>query len=99
MSAGHYVYKLIPPRPTFATDMSDRERTLMGEHVVYWTALMRSGGVVIFGPVADPAGSWGLAVVEAANADEVRALGTEDPAVKSGMASFEVYAMPLAIVR
>jgi uncharacterized protein YciI len=99
VSAEHYVYKLIPPRPTFATDMSDSERRLMGEHVGYWTALKGCGSVVVFGPVADPAGSWRLAVVEAASEDEVRALGAEDPAVTSGMASFEVYRMPLAIVR
>ena len=53
----------------------------------------------MFGPVADPAGSWGLAEVEADDEEAVRALAADDPAVRSGLASFEVHAMPGAMVR
>ena len=53
----------------------------------------------MFGPVSDPSGGWGLAVVEAETEDEVRALGADDPAVTSGTATFEVMPMPVAIVR
>jgi uncharacterized protein len=95
----HFVYKLIPPRPTFDADMSDDEAALMGRHAEYWQELLAAGRVIVFGPVSDPAGSWGLAVVEAESEDEVRALGAEDPAVKSGMATFEVLPMPVAVVR
>ncbi len=58
--AHHFVYKLIPPRPTFALDMSDAETKIMGEHAAYWQSLLDRGEVVAFGPVLDPAGSWGL---------------------------------------
>lgn len=51
------------------------------------------------GPVADLAGTWGLAVVEADTEADVRALGERDPAITSGIATFEVCAMPMAIVR
>jgi uncharacterized protein YciI len=95
----HFVYKLIPPRPTFDADMSDDEAALMGHHAEYWQEMLAAGRVIVFGPVSDPAGSWGLAVVEAEGEDEVRALGAEDPAVQSGMATFEVFAMPAAVVR
>lgn len=95
----HFAYKLIPPRPTFDTDMSDAEAAIMGQHVGYWQDLVEQGIVVVFGPVRDPAGTWGLAVVEAEAEEHVRALGVDDPAVKSGMATFQVYAMPDAIVR
>jgi hypothetical protein len=37
--------------------------------------------------------------VEAEIEDDVRALGADDPAVKSGMATYEVLSMPVAIVR
>jgi len=95
----HFVYKLIPPRPTFDTDMSDDEAAIMGEHAGYWQNLLEERRVVVFGPVRDPAGVWGLAVVEAETEDEVRALGADDPAVKSGMATYEVLPMPVALVR
>lgn len=93
-----FVYKLIPPRPTFDRDMTEAEAAIMADHVVYWQSLTAAGTALVFGPVADPAGMWGLAVVKAASEDDVRALGAEDPAVKSTMATFDVYAMPGAII-
>lgn len=99
MGSNCFAYKLVPPRPSFAADMSEAEAAIMGEHSVYWQGLLDRGTVVAVGPVADPAGTWGLAVVEARTADDVRALGAADPAVTSGMSTFEVYPMPGAIVR
>ena len=32
----HFVYKLVPPRPTFALDMDETEAELMGRHAAYW---------------------------------------------------------------
>ncbi|MFI7063701.1 YciI family protein [Kribbella sp. NPDC050124] len=95
----YFAYKLIPPRPTFAADMTEAEAAVMAEHVGYWHDLITAGTAVVFGPVADPAGVWGLAVVSAGDADEVRALGAKDPAVGSGLATFEVLPMPDAIAR
>jgi uncharacterized protein len=95
----HFVYKLIPPRATFATDMSDAEAGIMAQHIGYWRGLTDRGTAIVFGPVADPAGVWGLAVVNAESAEDVYALGMEDPAVKSEMSTFQVFSMPDAIVR
>jgi uncharacterized protein YciI len=95
----YFLYKLIPPRPTFASDLSDTEGAVMGDHVAYWGRLVEEGVVVVFGPVGDPSGAWGMAVVEAASEDEVRRLGEEDPAVTSGVATFEIYPMPDAVAR
>lgn len=92
------MYKLIPPRPTFAQDMTEVERKVMQEHVVYWKALTDIGTAIVFGPVLDPKGPWGVAVVEVADEADARALGTNDPAVKAGL-TFEVYAMPDTVVR
>lgn len=95
----HFVYKLIPPRPTFHADMSETEQAIMGRHVEYWTDLLDKRTAVVFGPVLDPAGAWGLAVVQADTDAEVRRLGDNDPAVMSGMATYDVIAMARAIVR
>ena len=94
----HFVYKLIPPRPTFATDMTPEEGALMAAHATHWRSLMDEGRVLVFGPVADPAGVWGMAVVEAGDADEVRAMGDADPAVASGVMTYAVLPMLSAVV-
>jgi uncharacterized protein len=94
----HFLYKLIPPRPTFDSDISESEGTIMGQHVAYWQALTERGTAIVFGPVSDPIGSWGLAVVQAETATDVCALGNADPAVVSGVARFEICPMPGAIV-
>ena len=90
MTANHFVYKLIPPRPTFASDMSDGEKAVMEEHFAYWTTRFEGGQVVVFGAVLEPAGVWGLAVVEAGSVDELRAIGEGDPAVRTGTCTFEI---------
>jgi uncharacterized protein YciI len=95
----HFVYKLVPPRTTFAADMSEAEAAIMAQHIHYWQGLTDRGTAIVFGPVADPAGVWGLAVVEAESAEDVHAIGAEDPAVKSKMSSFQVFVMPDAIIR
>jgi uncharacterized protein len=94
----HFLYKLSPPRPTFDQDMSETEGAIMGRHVAYWQELAERGTAIAFGPVSDPAGAWGLAVVEAETNEQVRALGDADPAVVSGLARFEICPMPGAIV-
>ena len=95
----YFLYKLIPPRRTFALDMSREEAEIMSRHVAYWQELADRGVAVAFGPVADPAGSWGLGLVEAEAEEEVKALRDADPAVTSGLGSVEIYPMPGAIVR
>ena len=95
----YFLYRLIPPRPTFAMDMTAAEQATMGRHAAYWQAHLEEGRVVVFGPVADPDGTWGMAVLEVEGEAGAVALGEEDPAVSSGMATFAVHAMPMTSVR
>ncbi len=97
--SGYFVYRLIPPRPTFAQDMDDHERSIMGRHVEYWQKLLSEGRVLLFGPVLDRTGSWGLGVFEAQSEDEARAIVDSDPAIKSGMARAELGPMVQAVLR
>ena len=73
--SSYFAYKLIPPRPSFPVDMTHTEAAIVQDHFVYWQKLLSQGTAVLYGPVADPAGAWGLAIVEAGTADEVRAGG------------------------
>ena len=86
----HFVYKLVPPRPTFAMDMSEVEAKLMGEHAAYWRQMDR-GHVIVFGPVMDPAGVWGLGVLDTVDEDEARSLVLADPVIEAGTCSFELH--------
>ncbi len=76
----HFFLKLVPCRPTFAFDMTDDERAIMGQHLAYWTTFMDRGDVVVFGPVMDPAGPWGMGVVAAESEDAIRTFIANDPA-------------------
>jgi hypothetical protein len=93
----YFLYKLIPPRPSFPTDMSEAEAAIMGRHVEYWSDQIAAGTALFFGPVADPAGAWGFAVVVADAEDQVRAMSKDDPAVATGLGTYEVYAIPGAV--
>ena len=94
-----FLYKLIPPRPTFVQDMTEAEMKVMQDHATYWKGLIDEGIAIIFGLVLDPIGPWGLGIVDVVNESEALALGTNDPAVKEAGLAFEVYLMPGSILR
>jgi uncharacterized protein YciI len=73
--------------------MTEVERKIMQEHVVYWKDLSDRRIAIIFGPVLDPKGTWGVAIVEVTSEPEAHILGRDDPAVQAGL-TFEVYPMP-----
>jgi uncharacterized protein YciI len=94
-----FVFRLIAPRPTFALDMTDAEREIMGRHAAHWQPLVDAGRMVVFGPVLDSTGSWGLGVVDADGEDEIRRFASEDPVVTTGTAEIEIGKMLAGFVR
>jgi uncharacterized protein YciI len=94
-----FVFRLKAPRPTFALDMTDEERQIMGRHAAYWQPLIEAGRMVVFGPVLDGTGSWGLGVVEADDEDELRQFAARDPVVTTGTADIEMGKMLAGFVR
>jgi uncharacterized protein len=94
-----FVFRLKAPRPTFALDMTDEEREIMHRHAAYWQPFIDSGQMVIFGPVLDTTGSWGLGVVEAEDEDELRTFAAGDPVVTSGTANIEIGKMLAGFIR
>ena len=68
-------------------------------HAAYWQPYIDSGQMVVFGPVLDDTGSWGLGVIEADDEDELRAFAARDPAVISGTADMEIGKMLAGFVR
>ena len=79
--------------------MSDEERKVMARHADHWRSWVESGQMVIFGPVLDSSGSWGLGVVEADDEQELRAFAAHDPVVTTGTGTIEVRKLLADFVR
>jgi uncharacterized protein len=90
MSGKLFLFRLVPPRADFAQTLTPSEQETMKQHAEYWQRLLDNGRVVVFGPVADPEGMWGLGVVRAESHEDVVLLGQNDPAISSGVATFDV---------
>ena len=94
-----YVCRLLPPRSNFAIDMTPEERHVMDAHAAYWSERLRKGVAIVYGPVADPKGVWGLGVIRVKSEEQMRELVEGDPAVLARIgASYEVLPMLNAIV-
>jgi uncharacterized protein len=92
METKPFLLKLFAPRPTFHLDMTEAERDVMQRHTAYWRTLLDRGVALAYGPVLDPSGSWGVAIMEVADIAAAREIAAQDPAGKSGM-RIEVYPM------
>ena len=96
----YFHLKLIPPRSTFPSDMTEVEREAMGRHAAYWRGKAEERIAIAVGPVFDPASTYGLALVEAADEVAATALGENDPVVKAGLGfRYAVASIPSLILR
>ena len=80
------------PRPTFHLDMTSEERAIMERHVAYWSEKAQHGIAIVFGPVLDPRGVYGIGVYHVQDEAEMQDLLERDPA--KGLLRFEV-ALPM----
>lgn len=79
--------------------MSDEEREIMGRHAAHWQPYIESGQMVVFGPVLDETGTFGLAVIEAEDEQELRDFVAADPVITTGTAQVVIGRMPAGFVR
>lgn len=95
-----FLLRLIGPRPDFMHTMTEEERGLMMRHGAYLKGWMDKGRIIVFGPVADPAGPWGLGVVQVESREELDEITANDPTILSGQGfRYEAIPMPRAIFR
>ncbi len=92
----YFFLKALNPRPTFHLDMTAEERALMEKHVTYWTEKAAQGIALIFGPVMDPNGVYGIGVYQVRDEAEMRDLVDHDPA--NGLLRYEIWQMPRLVV-
>jgi uncharacterized protein YndB with AHSA1/START domain len=94
----HFLCRLLPPRPSFIQDMTPEEGAVMQAHGAYWRQKLTEGVAVLFGPVADPKGAWGVGIVRAKDEAAVRAFEAADPVVTSGRGfRYEILPMLTAV--
>lgn len=94
----YWFYKLLPPRPTFPGDITPDEGLAMVQHAAYWQELVQQGHALVFGPVIDPEGLYGVAVLRGEDDAAAQARAQSDPAIVAQLGfSFRLYPMPNAI--
>lgn len=84
------------PRPTFHLDMTTEERSIMEKHVAYCSQKATQGIAIVFGPVMDPKGVYGIGVYQVRDEAEMRQILEHDPA--NGLLQYEVLPMARAVV-
>lgn len=95
-----FLYRLTPPRPDFPAGMTPAEGAAMQAHFGYWGAQMQQGQVSVVGPVLDPAGTHGIAVLTAGSEDEAKRIANADPVLQANLGfRGDVFAMPDALVK
>jgi uncharacterized protein YndB with AHSA1/START domain len=96
----YFFCRLVPPRSTFPADMTAAEAKAMKEHADYWRGHARGGPAVVFGPVGDPKGTWGLGVLALDDERDLPALLAGDPVIRAELGMrYETLPMLSAIVR
>ena len=68
----------------------------MERHVAYWSEKATRGIAIVFGPVMDPKGVYGIGVYQVRDEAEMQALLEQDPA--NGLLHYEVLPMARAVV-
>lgn len=91
--------RLLPPRPTFAEDMTPAELTLMQQHAAYWAEQFKTGKVLLLGPVMDPKGAFGIWILQTASEAEARTMIEGDPTIKAGLNHYELAPMHVFLHR
>jgi uncharacterized protein YciI len=96
----YFHLRLKGPRPSFAFDMTEDEKQLMQRHIAYWMELIAARTAVVFGPVLDPKGPWGMGILEVTSEAEAQRLIDQDPVMQAGIGfTIEIAPMRIGAIR
>lgn len=80
--------------------MTSDERELMKEHAAYLGICMEKGWVMAYGPVADPAGAFGMGLLTLPDDIEPQSITNEDPTIKAHVGfRYDIFSMPLLTLK
>lgn len=89
-----FLLRLTPPRPSFPADATDAEAEAMARHAEWWQGLADGGEAAAAGPVLDPAGAWGLAILSAESEAAALRRVEDDPVIRARL-GFRYAALPM----
>ncbi len=93
-----YIMVIQPNRPTFATDATEDELKIVGEHFEYLKKCFDEGKLMLVGPCLDAA--FGIGIFEVESEQEVRDIMLDDPAVKAGVFKLkEIHPFKISLLR
>jgi uncharacterized protein len=93
----YFFYKLIGPRPPFPRDMTDSERAVMNQHSAYWREFFSNNVLLVLGPVLDPNGAYGIAIIHVNDDATAKQMAEADPAITAD-AGFRYELCPMLAV-
>jgi len=86
-----YQLALLGRGPGWTAASTPANERLQADHMAYVIGMIKSGRFVAAGPLTDGGDTLGLIVIEAASADEAKALIDNDPKVKTGHLVYELH--------
>ncbi|MDM7914984.1 MAG: SRPBCC domain-containing protein [Candidatus Eisenbacteria bacterium] len=93
----HYFVRLLGTRPGWPEQMNERESRIMDEHFLYLKDLTAKKKVLMAGPCfANP--TFGLMVLSVESEDEARAMIAREPSVVSGVHTYEMSDLRVALL-
>ncbi len=96
----YFLLRLRHRRASFPFDADAAEKAAMAAHSAFWLTQTERGRALAVGPVFDPAGAWGMALVEVADDDEARDLLSKDPVIEADLGfTYEVLPVPSLLLR
>ena len=92
-----FIYFIRPHKENFAETMTEDEGRIMGVHFEYLKDILKNGKLILAGP--ETTGKFGIAVIETDSEDEAREIMMNDPAVKAGIVTSELYPYRVSLIR
>jgi uncharacterized protein YciI len=93
-----FVYLISPKRADFhPSNMTEREREVMGIHFGHLQQLLAEEKLILAGPCLD--GKYGICVLEADSEAEARRMMESDPAVVHGVMNCELHHFRVSLFR
>lgn len=92
-----FIYFIRPHKENFSKTMTEDEGNIMGEHFLYLQDMLEKGKLILAGPETN--GKFGIAIIETESEQEAKDIMNNDPAVKSGIVTPELYPYRVSLIR
>jgi len=92
-----FIYIIKPFKENFVETATEEENRAMGFHFGYLKELMDKNILIMAGP--EVTGKFGLCIFETGSEEEARKIMKNDPAVKAGVVSAELFPYRVSLIR